>query len=94
VTHSFEQFYQAIRRSWRFGVDGAVDVHIVSSELEGRVVESLKLKQAKADALADETRRHVLEHVRQNVAPAARQSAPYKPTKLVRWPLWLRSEEA
>ncbi|HET9934057.1 MAG TPA: DEAD/DEAH box helicase, partial [Polyangiaceae bacterium] len=64
VTHSFEAYYQAVRRCWRFGQEYPVEVHVVSSELEGRVVENLKRKQREADELASETRRFVAEHVR------------------------------
>ena len=37
VTDSFESYYQAVRRCWRFGQKSAVDVHIFSSVLEGAV---------------------------------------------------------
>lgn len=94
VTHSFEQFYQAIRRSWRFGVEGAVDVHVVSSELEGDVVANLKEKQRKADELSDETRRHVAGYVREAVGASARQTLAYAPKKTIKWPSWLKSENA
>jgi superfamily II DNA or RNA helicase len=94
VTHSFEQFYQAIRRSWRFGVAGAVDVHVVSSELEGDVVANLKEKQRKAEELSDETRRHVAAYVREAVGSSKRQSLAYVPKKTIKWPSWLKSEAA
>ena len=92
VTHSFEQFYQAVRRCWRFGQRRPVDVHIVSSELEGRVVENLKDKQRKADELADETRHYVAGHVREAVTSLGRQTIEYVATETVKWPEWLRSE--
>ena len=36
LDHSFEQFYQAIRRCWRFGQSRPVDVHVFLSEQERR----------------------------------------------------------
>lgn len=93
VTHSFEAFYQAVRRCWRFGQKNAVDVHIVSSELEGRVVHNLKAKQRKADELASETRALVAGHVRTAVSAQARETLAYNPTHAVRWPKWLKTEE-
>lgn len=94
VTHSFEQFYQAVRRSWRYGVAGGVDVHIVTSELEGAVLENLRRKMREADAAADETRHHVQRFVREAVAAASRETITYQPTTAVRWPDWLRTEAA
>jgi superfamily II DNA or RNA helicase len=94
VSHSFEQFYQAVRRCWRFGQGRPVDVHIVSSELEGRVVANLKEKQRKAEELAEETRRHVADYVRSAVGATARDTIEYAPGAAARWPSWLRSEAA
>lgn len=92
VSHSFEQFYQAVRRCWRFGQSRPVDVHIVSSELEGRVVANLKEKQRKADELSEETRSHVSQYVRTAVGALARDTIEYAPRKAIRWPSWLQSE--
>jgi superfamily II DNA or RNA helicase len=94
VSHSFEQFYQAVRRCWRFGQERPVDVHIVSSELEGRVVANLKEKQRKAEELAEETRHHVAAYVRSAVGARARDTIEYAPRLAVRWPEWLTSEVA
>lgn len=50
-SHSFEQYYQAVRRSWRFGQQRPVDVHIVASEGERGVLQNLQRKQAQADRM-------------------------------------------
>jgi superfamily II DNA or RNA helicase len=94
VTHSFEAFYQAVRRSWRFGVDGSVDVHIVTSELEGRVVESLKLKAAAAAELSSETSKFVARYVRASLGASVRETIAYEPTREVKWPKWMKTEAA
>lgn len=46
-SHSFEQWYQAIRRCWRFGQTRPVTVDVVTTEGESDVMENL---QRKADA--------------------------------------------
>lgn len=43
-SHSFEQFYQGVRRCWRFGRKKAVNVHIVSAEGESKVIHGLERK--------------------------------------------------
>lgn len=93
VTHSFEAYYQAVRRSWRFGVDGEVNVHVISSELEGRVVENLKAKAASAAGLSDETSRHVSKFVRESLESSARESIAYNPTKTMTVPKWVGVEQ-
>ena len=50
-SHSFEQFYQAIRRSLRFGRIGDVTVDIVTTEGESGVTDNLNGKQEKADRM-------------------------------------------
>lgn len=45
VTHSFEKLYQALRRHWRFGVEGEVNVWMISAESEGEVLETIRVKQ-------------------------------------------------
>lgn len=54
ITHSFEQYYQAIRRCWRFGQTKEVNVHIVSSDAEQPVVRNLNRKAADAARMAEE----------------------------------------
>jgi len=50
-SHSFEQYYQAVRRSWRFGQARPVRVDLVTSEGEAGVLDNMKRKQRDADAM-------------------------------------------
>lgn len=50
-SHSFEQWYQAIRRSWRFGQTQPVTVDVIASEGEQRVLANLERKAADADKM-------------------------------------------
>jgi SNF2 family DNA or RNA helicase len=43
--HSFEQWYQAVRRSWRFGQTRPVHVHMVRTSADGRIIDNLRRKQ-------------------------------------------------
>lgn len=45
LSDSFEQYYQAVRRCWRFGQKKPVDVYIITSEKEGAVVKNIKRKE-------------------------------------------------
>lgn len=45
---SYEQYYQAIRRCWRFGQQNPVDVHVVVSRLETAIVQNVKRKEREA----------------------------------------------
>ena len=54
LSHSWEQFYQAVRRCWRFGQTREVDVHVVSTDAEIVVLQNVKAKQSAADEMAGE----------------------------------------
>lgn len=47
-TWSYEQYYQAIRRFWRFGQKNEVNVDLVASDGQERVLEALRYKTKKA----------------------------------------------
>jgi hypothetical protein len=68
--HSFEQYYQSVRRCWRFGQKRPVDVHIVTTEGESGVLKNLKTKQAKADRMFSE----LVECMNREIALAARHT--------------------
>lgn len=50
-SHSFEQYYQAIRRCWRFGQKRPVTVDIITTEGEHRVLANLQRKASQADEM-------------------------------------------
>lgn len=50
-TYSYEQYYQAIRRFWRFGQTKPVTVDLVLSDGQTRIMESLQAKKNKADEM-------------------------------------------
>ena len=48
LSDSYEQFYQAVRRCWRFGQKETVNVHVICAETEGAVVQNIKRKEREA----------------------------------------------
>jgi superfamily II DNA helicase RecQ len=53
LSDSFETYYQAVRRQWRFGQVNPVDVYIVTATNEGAVTENIKRKERDASRLAE-----------------------------------------
>lgn len=51
LSDSYERFYQAVRRCWRFGQTQAVNVYIILSEKEVSILENVKRKQAQMDEM-------------------------------------------
>ena len=50
-SHSFEQYYQSVRRFWRFGQVNPVTVDVVTTEGEQSVLQNLQRKAKAADEL-------------------------------------------
>ena len=59
LTYSFEDFYQAVRRSWRFGQTQPVTVDIVTTEGGRNALENLQRKADQADRMFDALVRHM-----------------------------------
>ena len=58
-SHSFEQYYQAVRRCWRFGQESPVDVSLVVSEGEIGIVKNLRRKQDQVSRMFESLCRHM-----------------------------------
>lgn len=54
LSDSWEQYYQAIRRCWRYGQMETVNVYVVTADIEGMVVENIKRKDEQSDRMMDE----------------------------------------
>jgi hypothetical protein len=82
-SHSFEQYYQGVRRCWRFGQKNPVTVDIVTTEGERGVMRNLQRKAAQADEMFT----HL---VREMNTALAIERAEYNP-KPIEVPKWLSS---
>lgn len=58
-SHSYEQYYQGVRRCWRFGQKSPVTVDIVTTEGELQVLKNLQRKSVQADSMFDNIVRHM-----------------------------------
>lgn len=80
-SHSFEQYYQAVRRCWRFGQKREVTVDVVSTEGESGVLKNLQRKAKQADEMFSNL------VTQMNSAVAIQKEAPF--TTKVEVPSWL-----
>lgn len=91
VTDSWEAYYQAVRRCWRFGQKQIVQVHVFSSEMEGAVVANLARKESDAAIMSAELSAMTADAVRENVTGSTRSTNTYDPTIEMEIPTWLTS---
>lgn len=84
-SYSYEQWFQAVRRCWRFGQTKPVKVHLIVAEGEaeiGRVIDR------KADA-HDRMRKAMRESMRRATGRSSAVKSPYFPTHTARIEPWI-----
>jgi superfamily II DNA or RNA helicase len=59
LSDSYEQFYQAVRRCWRFGQERPVTAHVITSDLDIEVVKNIRRKEEDATKMSDEMVRNM-----------------------------------
>ena len=84
LTDSWEAYFQAVRRCWRFGQKREVNVHIFASEAEGAVLSNVQRKEQAAIIMSMEVARHTKDSVRANIGGARRETNEYAPAKPMR----------
>jgi hypothetical protein len=92
LSDSYEQFYQAVRRCWRFGQKNNVNVHIITAETEGAVVKNIQRKEADAEKMADSMVFHMAGINAENVKGTSRDKTEYKPKVDMDIPSFLRGQ--
>lgn len=90
LSHSFEQYYQAVRRCWRFGQDRPVDVYIITSDLEGAVKANVLRKEQDAERMIGEMVGYTRDLMQREVRQTVREVSLYEPEKTMRIPAWLK----
>jgi len=65
-SHSFEQYYQGVRRCWRFGQKNPVKIDIVSTEGEQNVMKNLQSKAKAADKMFERIVHYMNDHLKIN----------------------------
>lgn len=54
LSDSWEQFYQAVRRCWRFGQRRPVQAHVIIGQAETAVLRNIQRKQRQAEEMAEQ----------------------------------------
>lgn len=78
LSDSYEQFYQAIRRCWRFGQTQEVNCHVITGALEGAVVANIQRKEKDAKEMTDEMVQHMQVLNTEALKGTVKQSDEYK----------------
>lgn len=85
LSFSYESFYQAIRRSWRFGQTRPVHVHVAMADTEKAIWEVINRKAGDHNAMRDAMRGAMMRTINSQLA-----KLPYRPKQRVDVPTWMQ----
>ena len=88
LNDSWEQYYQAIRRFWRFGQTSPVNAHLIAADTEGNVVANLRRKEADADRMMAAMIKHTQDLSSKAVRGQVRDTPNYQPKIRMEIPAW------
>lgn len=89
LSDSFEAYYQAVRRCWRFGQTKPVDAYIVISDAEGAVKVNIERKQRDAERMTSELVKYTKDILAAEIHQTVRMSETYITTERMITPEWL-----
>jgi len=67
LSDSYEQYYQAMRRCWRYGQKNPVDVYIITAKTEGAVLANIQRKQMQSDQMFEGIIQHMKDYINLDV---------------------------
>lgn len=91
LSDSFESYYQAVRRCWRFGQEKPVNVYIITSDKEQSVKQNIERKQADAEKMTHELVKYTKNILSSEIRGTVRISENYVAVEQMNVPQWLRS---
>jgi len=78
LSDSWEQYYQAIRRCWRFGQIEPVSVYVILATIEDAIWHNIQRKEQEAERMTKRLIQHVKEFERAEIANIVDADCPYQ----------------
>lgn len=90
LSDSYERFYQAVRRCWRFGQSEPVNVYIIISEREVSILENIKHKQSLMDEMQKNMTALMKEVTLSEIKHTTRITTNYRPEEQFKLPAFMK----
>lgn len=90
LSDSFEAYFQAVRRCWRFGQTKDVNAYVITSKAEGAVVENIRRKEADFQAMLSGMIAATQEITKENIGVTNRQSMTYDANQIMQLPAFIK----
>lgn len=89
LSDSYEEFYQLVRRFWRFGQKKEVNAHVIISSLEGAVLANIKRKEQDSKRLADSMIKNMADISSSEIKGSHKETITYNPQQEIIIPAFL-----
>lgn len=86
LSFSYESFYQAVRRCWRFGQKRPVECHVVMADTERAIYDAINRKRGD-----HETMKAQMMYAMRRASRSHEVSVPYEPKKRAALPAWMEA---
>ena len=90
ISDSYERFYQAVRRCWRFGQAQEVNVYIILSEREINMLSNIQRKQEQMESMQCKMTALMKEVTLAEIKHTTRITTDYKPIKELELPSFIK----
>lgn len=90
LSDSFEDYYQSVRRCYRYGQKQKVKVNIYLSNLEKSIYRNIQDKEKKHEILMKVLIEHTLNNIKENLKKTTIQKISYNADKNIILPKWVR----
>lgn len=78
LSDSYEAYYQAIRRCWRFGQKQAVNCYLILSDIEETVLYNIQRKHQEVEKMSREVSKYVPNIIKKQIRGASRMNEIYE----------------
>lgn len=92
LSDSFEQYFQAVRRCWRFGQKQQVNVWIVTTDVENKTLENIKRKEEETENMYVQMKNKVSEYLIKDLKEQDVDCSKYMPRITMVLPEWMKEK--
>ena len=90
LSDSYERFYQAVRRCWRFGQTREVNAYIILSEKEINILSNIQKKESQMEELQSHMTRQMRDVTLAEIKHTTRITTSYEPTVTMMTPAFMK----
>lgn len=90
LSHSYESFYQSVRRCWRFGQKHQVNCHIIITDIELPIIENIERKHSDAEEMQRQMVENMIDFTKAEIKKTEKKISEYNANKKIKLPKFLK----